>query len=44
MKTKLVEEAYNINLISDKLYYFNAKEQIYSRLTKQVYDDICNSN
>jgi hypothetical protein len=43
-KTKLVDEAYNIDIINDKLYYFHAKEQMYKRLTKQIYDDICNSN
>ncbi|RNA44931.1 long-chain fatty acid transport 4 [Brachionus plicatilis] len=39
-KTKLVEEAYNIKIVKDVIYYFDAKIQIYKPLNKEVYEDI----
>lgn len=42
-KNVLVEEAYNINKISDKMYYYDVKEQSYLPLTSAIYNDIINS-
>jgi hypothetical protein len=41
-KSKLVEEAYNINLFNDPIYYFNAKVEKYLPLDKMAYQKIDN--
>jgi len=39
-KTRLQEEAFNVNIIKDKVYYFDSKEQNYLPLTIDVYKQI----
>jgi solute carrier family 27 fatty acid transporter 1/4 len=43
-KSKLIEEAYNVNSFGDKVYYFNTAEQEYRQLTSSIYQDIRNGN
>ncbi len=46
IKTKLVEQNYNLNLIanSDKLFYYDIKLNTYLELTKEIYENILNGN
>lgn len=44
IKRRLVDEGYDITLVSDKLYYFDSKTQKFEELTKKVYNDIKNGN
>jgi solute carrier family 27 fatty acid transporter 1/4 len=41
-KNILMDEGYNVNIIKEKLFYFDTKQQTYLLLTKQVFDDIQN--
>ena len=41
-KNILMDEGYNVNIIKDKLFYFDTNQQTYLLLTKQVFDDIQN--
>lgn len=43
-KTKLVEEAYNVKALKDRVYYFDLKEQDYKQLTNEIYENILNGN
>lgn len=43
-KNKISESGFDINIITDKIYYFDQKEQEYLPLTKSVYDSIINLN
>lgn len=43
-KTLLVEQAYNVNLFPDTVYYFSVRDQAYKLLTPVVYLDIQNRN
>jgi len=40
IKKRLVDENYDISLVTDKLFYFDNTEQKYLELTKKVYIDI----
>ncbi len=35
-----MQEGFNINLFNDKTYYYDAKEQNYKELNKDIYDQI----
>ena len=37
---KLAEDGYNVDIINDKVYYFNVREKNYSELTKEIYKEI----
>lgn len=39
-KLDLQKEAYDVGVVKDALYFYNAKANDYERLTKNVYDDI----
>ena len=39
-----MEEAYNIHTVSDKILYFDLKENMYKPLTQDVYESILNGN
>ena len=39
-KMKLVEEGYNMNIIKDKVFYFDNRDKNYNELTKEVYKGI----
>lgn len=43
-KVKLAKEGYDLNLVKDKIYYFESKIQQYSILTSDKYDNIINGN
>lgn len=43
-KNQLVKDSFNINLITDKTFYFDAKLGTYVQLTPKAYDDIQNGN
>ena len=43
-KMKLVEEGFNMDIIKDKVFYFDNREKSYNELTKEVYKDILNGN
>jgi len=41
---KLTEQGFNVDIINDKIYYFDIREKNYSELTKEIYKDILNGN
>ena len=43
-KTKLTEEGFNVDLIKDKVYYFDVKQKNYSELTMEIYKKILSGN
>jgi hypothetical protein len=44
IKNKLVEEGYNIKKLTDKIYYYDQKDQSYRELTQSIYENILNCN
>jgi fatty-acyl-CoA synthase len=43
-KMKLVEEGYDIDIISDKVYYFDVREKNYNELTREIHKEILSGN
>lgn len=41
-KSRLVNEGFNVNLFTDKTFYFDARTKSYNVLTRDIYDDIQN--
>ncbi len=41
-KTQLIKEGFNVNLFSDKSYYFDVRTKSYVELTKDAYEKIQN--
>jgi len=41
---KLVEEGYDIDVISDKVYYFDVREKNYNELTREIHKEILSGN
>ena len=39
-KAKLIEEGYNCEKFSDKIYYYDIKQQSYQVLTVDIYEQI----
>jgi hypothetical protein len=39
-KTKLAEEGYNLDLINDTVFYFDARAKNYNVLTTEIHKDI----
>ena len=39
-KAKLIEEGYNCEKFSDKIYYYDVKQQSYQILTVDIYEQI----
>jgi hypothetical protein len=37
-KTVLQEEAYDLNRVTEPIYYFNQQKQVYERLTPDIYE------
>ena len=44
IKSTLVQEGYNIKILTDKIYFFDNKEQNYRELTQSIYENILNCN
>ena len=43
-KIKLTEEAYNVDIINDKVYFYDTSEKAYKELTKEIYNGILSGN
>ena len=43
-KGKLAEEGFNVDIINDKIYYFDIQEKNYAELTKEIYKKILAGN
>lgn len=44
IKKRLVEENYDINVITDQVFFFDNKNQKYVKLTEKIFNDIKNGN
>jgi len=44
IKKRLVDEGYDITLVSDKIFYYDNKIQKFVELTKKIYTDLRNGN